>query len=194
MDTNFILTQILGGVALILVCFSYFVKNKKYFLLIQVFANIFYAGAFLFQNLFVAGFNTIVSIVRTAIFYLYFKSDKNNIPIYVPLIFTGIYILNFIVFYTSMLDITALFTSIVFTFAFYIKNMQTTRCVSLLPNIVLCVYNFVNRCYSSSVLDLIESVVIIVSIIYYHIKSKKVTESTSITKNENNRVGKLWKL
>lgn len=194
MDTNFILTQILGGVALILVCFSYFVKNKKYFLLIQVFANIFYAGAFLFQNLFVAGFNTIVSIVRTAIFYLYFKSDKNNIPIYVPLIFTGIYILNFIVFYTSMLDITALFTSIVFTFALYIKNMQTTRCVSLLPNIVLCVYNFVNKCYSSSVLDLIESVVIIVSIIYYHIKSKKVTESTSITKNENNRVGKLWKL
>lgn len=194
MDTNFILTQILGGIALILVCFSYFVKNKKYFLLIQVFANIFYAGAFLFQNLFVAGFNTIVSIVRTAIFYLYFKSDKNNIPIYVPLIFTGIYILNFIVFYTSMLDITALFTSIVFTFALYIKNMQTTRCVSLLPNIVLCVYNFVNKCYSSSVLDLIESVVIIVSIIYYHIKSKKVTESTSITKNENNRVGKLWKL
>lgn len=194
MDTNFILTQILGGIALILVCFSYFVKNKKYFLLIQVFANIFYAGAFLFQNLFVAGFNTIVSIVRTAIFYLYFKSDKNNIPIYVPLIFTGIYILNFVVFYTSMLDITALFTSIVFTFALYIKNMQTTRCVSLLPNIVLCVYNFVNKCYSSSVLDLIESVVIIVSIIYYHIKSKKVTESTSITKNENNRVGKLWKL
>lgn len=194
MDTNFILTQILGGIALILVCFSYFVKNKKYFLLIQVFANIFYAGAFLFQNLFVAGFNTIVSIVRTAIFYLYFKSDKNNIPIYVPLIFTGIYILNFFVFYTSMLDITALFTSIVFTFALYIKNMQTTRCVSLLPNIVLCVYNFVNKCYSSSVLDLIESVVIIVSIIYYHIKSKKVTESTSITKNENNRVGKLWKL
>lgn len=191
MDTNFILTQILGGIALILVCFSYFVKNKKYFLLIQVFANIFYAGAFLFQNLFVAGFNTIVSIVRTAIFYLYFKSDKNNIPIYVPLIFTGIYILNFVVFYTSMLDITALFTSIVFTFALYIKNMQTTRCVSLLPNIVLCVYNFVNKCYSSSVLDLIESVVIIVSIIYYHIKSKKVTESTSITKNENNRVGKL---
>lgn len=191
MDTNFILTQILGGIALILVCFSYFVKNKKYFLLIQVFANIFYAGAFLFQNLFVAGFNTIVSIVRTAIFYLYFKSDKNNIPIYVPLIFTGIYILNFIVFYTSMLDITALFTSIVFTFALYIKNMQTTRCVSLLPNIVLCVYNFVNKCYSSSALDFIESVVIIVSIIYYHIKSKKVTESTSITKNENNRVGKL---
>ena len=194
MDTNFILTQILGGIALILVCFSYFVKNKKYFLLIQVFANIFYAWAFLFQNLFVAGFNTIVSTVRTAVFYLYFKSDKNNIPIYVPLIFTGIYILNFIVFYTSMLDITALFTSIVFTFALYIKNMQTTRCVSLLPNIVLCVYNFVNKCYSSSVLDLIESVVIIVSIIYYHIKSKKVTESTSITKNENNRVGKLWKL
>lgn len=191
MDTNFILTQILGGIALILVCFSYFVKNKKYFLLIQVFANIFYAGAFLFQNLFVAGFNTIVSTVRTAVFYLYFKSDKNNIPIYVPLIFTGIYILNFIVFYTSMLDITALFTSIVFTFAFYIKNMQTTRCVSLLPNIMLCVYNFVNRCYSSSALDFIESVVIIVSIIYYHIKSKKVTESTSITKNENNRVGKL---
>ncbi len=194
MDTNFILTQILGGVALILVCFSYFVKNKKYFLLIQVFANIFYAGAFLFQNLFVAGFNTIVSTVRTAVFYLYFKSDKNNIPIYVPLIFTGIYILNFIVFYTSMLDITALFTSIVFTFAFYIKNMQTTRCVSLLPNIMLCVYNFVNRCYSSSALDFIESVVIIVSIIYYHIKSKKVSESTCITKNENNRVGKLWKL
>ena len=194
MDTNFILTQILGGIALILVCFSYFVKNKKYFLPIQVFANIFYAWAFLFQNLFVAGFNTIVSTVRTAIFYLYFKSDKNNIPIYVPLIFTGIYILNFIVFYTSMLDITALFTSIVFTFAFYIKNMQTTRCVSLLPNIMLCVYNFVNRCYSSSALDFIESVVIIVSIIYYHIKSKKVTESTSITKNENNRVGKLWKL
>ncbi len=40
---NFVLSQIMGGIALILVAIGYFFKNKVKFLFIQIIANIFYA-------------------------------------------------------------------------------------------------------------------------------------------------------
>lgn len=189
MNTNFILTQIFGGIALILVCISYFVKNKIRFLAVQIFANVFYASAFLFQHLFVAGFNTLISIIRTAVFYCYFvKKPDKEIPMFIPLIFVGFYSVNFIIFNVAWYEIFVLFTSIIFTFAFYIKNMQTTRYVMLIPNIILCVYNALNMCYTSSVLDGIEFCVNLISIIYFSVIAKKYGKTEKENKTKNNKI------
>ena len=60
----FVLSQICGLIALAFAIWSYFVENKTKFLVIQVFANIFYASSFLFVNAWVAGILTLISILR----------------------------------------------------------------------------------------------------------------------------------
>ena len=70
----FILSQIMGIIALIIIAVSYFSKNKKFFLFLQIFANFFYALSFIFVNAFTAGINTFISIVKVVCFYFYEKN------------------------------------------------------------------------------------------------------------------------
>lgn len=70
---NFILAQIMGGIALIIIAISYFVKNRKTFLLLQTICNIFYAVSFIFNGALAGGVNTFISMVRLLVFYLYEK-------------------------------------------------------------------------------------------------------------------------
>ena len=63
-------------------------------------------------------------------------------------------------------------TPIIFTVALYMKNMQTVHYLLLLPNAILVVYAFICEVYTTALLDLIEFVVIIISIIKFYIQKK----------------------
>ncbi len=162
MDINFILTQAFGFVALIIICFSYFVKSKEKFLLIQIIANFFYATAFLFQGLFVAGIGTYISLLRTFGFYYLIRKGKQPDLHYLFIIF-AVYFINTSLFYQSPADFIALGTSCVFTVAYYVKNMTLTRYMMIIPNLILCIYNICNLCYTNAILDGIETLIAIIS-------------------------------
>ena len=169
--SNFIISQILGGVALILVCISYFL-NKKYFLICQIFANVFYGAGFIVSASLVAGINTFISIIRVLIFYFYERKEK-DIPWYYLIIFSPIYITIGIVFYKNPWDILTMCTPIMFTFAMMIKKMIVVNYCMLLPNLLFFLYCMFNRFYTAAALDFIEICVITVSIILYYVKKHK---------------------
>ena len=77
---QFIISQIFGGIALILVCISYFLSKNK-FLFFQIVANLFYGAAFLVSLSLVAGINTIISILR-CLLILYYEKQNKDFPIY----------------------------------------------------------------------------------------------------------------
>ena len=84
---NFILAQILGGIALILVCIGYFFKKKSHFLIIQTVANFFYASALYVVGAYVGAGLVVVSIFRCV--YLFFaekysfKHTLHFLPIFI---------------------------------------------------------------------------------------------------------------
>ena len=86
---DFILAQILGLCALIVVCIGYFLKDKPKFLISQVVGNFFYASAFFVVDAYVGGTLVMVSLVRCI--YLYyaekynFKYTKQLLPIFIVL-------------------------------------------------------------------------------------------------------------
>lgn len=164
---HFIISQLLGGIALILVCISYFCK-KKMFLILHIFANVFYGAAFIVSNSLVAGINTFISIVRTFVFYLYEKKDEKISHFYI-LIFAVLYIAIGVIFFKLPWDILTTITPILFTTAMTFRKMIVVNFIMLFPNIILCVYNVANQFYTSAILDAIESGVIFVAIISYFV-------------------------
>ena len=168
----YILSQVSGYIALILIAISYFCKNKKYFLIYQTIADICYAIAYLFINVWVAGIITILSSFRCIVFYVCEKKDINHKNISLPIFILG-YIIITAIFWQGYGDILPLITATIYTVVYAIKNTQTIRYLSIVPSVALCIYNLCFRLYSSALLDLFEIVVLIVSIIYY---TKKNTQ------------------
>ena len=176
---NFILSQVFGGIALILVSISYF-QSKRIFLVFQIVSNLFYAGGFLVSFSLVAGINTCISILRIIVIYLYEKNGK-TIPWYLILTFFILYIIVGIVFFNNYWDIVPVITSIVTTFAMIMKDMLVVNYLLLLPNFLLVIYNFFNAFYTSSILNLLEFIIVITAIITIY-KKRKIDKSYEIIK------------
>ena len=168
---QFIISQLFGAFALILVCISYFL-NKDKFLFIQILSNVFYGAAFLASSSLVAGINTFISILRCAII-LYYEKKNKQFPAYYFFLFCLIYICVGILFYKKPWDILTMFTPIFFMLALLMKKMITVKWAIFFPNVALVVYCFFNRLYTSAILDLIESIVLFVAIMVYYIKEHK---------------------
>ncbi|MBP3431384.1 MAG: YgjV family protein [Clostridia bacterium] len=89
-------------------------------------------------------------------------------------IFFACYITVAVVFWKSWLDIIPLLTSLMFTCAFCVKNLQTMRWIVIVPNLLLVFYNILCRTYVSAVLGFIEVVVIVVAIMKFYKASKSL--------------------
>ena len=126
MSFNFWLSQAFGIIALILVCISYQFNNKAKFLALQILANTFYSASFLALNILVGGINTIVSLIRVAILFLYERKDKSP-PIILFISFSLAYILSGIICWQSPLDIIAIISYEIFNIAMFIRSINLTR-------------------------------------------------------------------
>lgn len=169
----FILSQIMGIIALIIIAVSYFSKNKKFFLFLQIFANFFYALSFIFVNAFTAGINTFISIVKVVCFYFYEKVNKKA-PLYFVVIFIVCYITVGIIFYRNILDIIPIVTAIIFSFAFWIRDMVYVRFLIVFPNLLLIFYSIMTQAYTSALLSVLEISVIVIAILKDYFERRKI--------------------
>ena len=171
MGVGFWLSQVFGLIALILVCISYQFNNKAKFLALQILANTFYASSFLALNVLVGGANTIISLIRVAVLFLFERKDKSP-PIYVYIIFFLLYIGSGILCWQSPLDIIAIISFEIFNIAMFVRKIHLTRLLMVLPNIMIATYNFLLMTYTNALLDLIEISVLVYAIIKFSNKNQ----------------------
>lgn len=162
---EFIVAQVLGGVALILACIGYFLKERYKFLLIQLIANGFYAGAFLVVGAYVGGLLTLVSIARCLYLFFAEKYTFKYTYHFIP-VFIGLYVLITNLFWATWWDIMPLITSTLFTIGFTIKNLQLGKLILIIPNMILVIYNILITTYTSAFLDFIEVIVILLAFLH----------------------------
>ena len=165
---NFIISQVMGGIALILVFISYFLNNKIHFLIFYIIGNIFSALSYIFINSLVAGINICFSIIRFIFLYIYDRQEKKIPWFYLP-IFSFLYIAVGIVFFENYYDIIVMITPILFTLAMMMENMELLRYFMIIPNLMLVFYGILNGVYTSAVLDFIEVIVISISIVGFYV-------------------------
>ena len=171
---EYILSQVFGSVALVLVCIGYFFRKKSHFLFIQIVADIFYAASYMLLGVFSAGVITIISTLRCVLLYFYETKNWNyKIAFYTMFVVFAGYIACGIVFWQSWLDIIPVVTGTLFTIAYYIKDMNIVRYLCLPPNAMLMVFGLLNKNYVTAILDFIEFSVLVCAIIKFYLENKK---------------------
>lgn len=178
---EFILAQAFGGIALVIVCVGYFLRSKAKFMITQVLSDVFYSLAFFVVGEFVGGSIVCVSILRCI--YIYIAESKNfkYMHHFLP-IFIAAYVVLTAVFWENAFDLMPLFSSILFTIGYVMKNLQAMRCLLIVPNVVLVVYNILTTTYVSAVLDFVEVVVIVTAILKFYFEEKRQKKNLD---NEN---------
>ena len=146
---EFILAQIFGTIALILVSIGYFFKSKSEFLLAQTLANVFYACAFFVSKAYVGAIIVVISIFRCIYLHLAekynFKYKVHFLPIFIIL-----YSITTILFWNSPYDLMPLISSSMFTIGYSITNLQRMRAILIIPNVILVAYNILLTTYASA--------------------------------------------
>ncbi len=182
---NFILSQVMGGVALIIYLISYFFKERKNFLIFQFVGDLFYALSYIFDGALVAGIDTFISMACVLVLFI-LTEKKKEAKIYLFFIFASLYIINGAIFFTDAFDLIPIITSVLFTMGYFAKTMKLTKIFMLIPNIFLAVYGIARGVYTSALLDAIECVVIISAIIEreIYLKSHKDAREWEIIKSQ----------
>ena len=178
---EFIISQILGGVALLLVAVSYFVKSKTWLLFFHLIANLFYATSFLvLGGAVVGGVVGLISTFRTLCFYILEKRGFKKQQIFLPPIY-GLYIGLTIALWSSWLDILPLLNTLTISFALSLKKLNLVKIITFISLIPLLLYSiFVGNWVSCAQLAM-EMIVIIISLIIALYKSKTPPSQNNIT-------------
>lgn len=134
--------------ALIIIMYSYFANNKKYYLLFQCLGIVCLITSYLFMSKYFATLSMIVALIRTITFGVYEYKNKNA-PLFFSYLFVILTILTYVLVNViilkiiSWLDILHVIALCFYAFTFRIRNLTTMRKVILMPNVLEVLYNLI---------------------------------------------------
>lgn len=143
---NLLYAQLAGAAAMLLIALSVQCRKKKHILLVQLFANIFYAVQYMFLNAPAGLFPSLIAILRNLAFYL-FENKKKKIPWYAP---TFIIILILIVAYYSydgIISLIPIIIAIAYTVGQTFKNPRKFKYIFGVCSVIWIIYNFKVHAY-----------------------------------------------
>ena len=132
-------------IAMTFAVLSYFLKQKRLFLLSQGLAIIFLTVSSFFESNFYAVIAYVLSLTRVVLFYALEQKDKKP-PEWLKLLFVGAVLLSYLVLNVIILrdckwtDILLIFANILYIYAFAIRNMLFVRLFFLIPTALSITY------------------------------------------------------
>lgn len=183
----------MSTIALVLYSCSYFFRNKRNYLILQLTGNLFLSVSYLVMGSYFTMVSVAIGIARGLSCYLYEKKNK-KVPLYVifSLCFatiTSYIVINcFILTESSVWDVLYLIASCLYAITFAMRNITLMRYVVLIPHSFAIAYNLlINAPISSAISYTIELIVTVVAIIKFYIqdrcsKSVKYPYSSKFTK------------
>ena len=165
----YLVSQILVITGVIIDLISKLLKNKKLILLFMFIASIFFVLSYLFLKNPLAATANGVALTRY-IWYLYLNQKNKNFKHYIlPIVLLNVlFIIAFIFFMQSALDIILIVSTLILSFGLALNNLNMVR-FSLLVNAILwAFYNFIIGAYGSFGCNILNIVVVIYALVYYN--------------------------
>ncbi len=164
---NFIIAQILGTIGYSLLAYSFFKKNKKQILFIQIFAYIGFTTHYILLGALTGSVCNILGFI--ALIFIYFFSDdirkkKILVIILVPLLGVMTY-LSYENIYSLFPVVGCLLTFI----SFLSKNVNKIRFVGIISTACWLIYAIIYVSYSAIIFE----VIILIAAVIAYIKNKK---------------------
>lgn len=149
------IAQILGFIALIFIVLSYQNTEKKKFLLIQIFANIFFGLQYLVLSAFSAFCSSIISLIRTIIFFKYEKESKKT-PIIILISILIIISIFGIITYEGIYSLIPIAIALAYSYGTWHNNLKLTYVIGIIASLLWIYYNFLVGAYISIIGSIFE--------------------------------------
>lgn len=167
---NFIIAQILGAIGYSLLAYSYFKKNKKEILFIQILAYIGFTTHYFLLNAITGTVCNILGFVALILIYYFSKDQKKKeilVFILIPILI-GMSILSYENIYSIFPVIACLITFI----SFLSNDENKIRFVGIISAICWLIYAIIYKSYSAIIFEII----IIISTFIAYLKNNRYSK------------------
>ena len=149
---NNLITQLIGVIAYVLLAFSYFKKNKKDILFIQIFSTIAFAIHYYLLNGITATVCNMISLLIIISIYLFEKHNgKNKKALVIAII--PLLVLIPLFTYENIFSIFPIIASTIVLITFIISNENTVRIAGIISAICWIIYAIIYKSYAGIVFE-----------------------------------------
>ena len=159
-----ILPHIFGALALGTWVSSVQVKKKSNILILQFWANVFYALQYFLLGFFSTGLMNLVSVFRCFTFSLNARKNKEN-PLWLLILLLSIIIIFALIYCKTLLSLIPILATFLYTISTWQNDTKYLVYIFILCAILFLIYNYLIGAYISLIGNLFEIISGIVSII-----------------------------
>lgn len=168
--TRYIISQIIGFIAVLLVMSSYFVGTKKKQLTITIISNFCIAVSFGFLGTYTACIGMVIATIRIIIFFIY-ELKLKDVPewmmglIFLVLVFNSAIFMPF-----PIIDFLPMLSLMLYTLGLRIKKLIYMRIFFILPSVLFLIYDITVFAYTDVLLKVLELIAIFVSVSRFFVR------------------------
>ena len=135
---QFIIAQIIGIFALIVLMLSFQKNEKKTLLKYQIFSSFLYALQYVFLGAYTGSLMNLTCMARNIIFNKY---NNKKIPIYWLLLIITLMIIFSLITYIGIISLLPMFAVILYSIAIWYGNLKLIRCTEVISCSLFIIYN-----------------------------------------------------
>ena len=169
---NFIIAQIIGSIALIVLIISFQKNEKKKLLKYQMFSSLLYAiqYAFLGPEAYTGCLMNLTSMVRNFAFKRY---ENKRPPIYLLIIIIALMITLSLISFENLISLLPMLAMVLYSIAVWNGNLKIVRITDIISCLLYIIHNIVVQAYTGLIATIIEMLGAMAAIYKFNIKKEK---------------------
>ena len=177
MTINFIIAQIIGILALIILMLSFQKNEKKLLLKYQTISSFLYSIQYAFLGGYTGSLMNITSMARNFVFNKY---NNKKVPIYWLIIIVILMIIFSLITYIGVISLLPMFAVVLYSIAVWYGNLKLIRCTEVISCTLFIVYNIRVLAITGLIATIIELISALIAIYRFDIKK--------LNSNKNNEL------
>lgn len=167
---KFIIAQIFGAFALIILIISFLKNNKEKLLKYQIFSSLLYAIQYVFLEAYPGALMNIACMLRNWIFKRY---NEKRPPIFWLLFVIALMIVFSIFTFKGFISLLPMLAVILYSIALWVGSLKVIRVIEIISCSLYIIYNIYVYAYIGLIATIIELIGAIVALYKFNIKKQK---------------------
>lgn len=167
MSINFIIAQILGLIALIVLIISFQKNDKKFLLKFQTISSLLYALQYAFLYAYTGCLMNLTCMIRNFIFNKY---NNKKIPVYLLIIIIFLMIMFSLFTYIGPISLLPMLAVIFYSIAIWHGNLKLIRYTEVFSCILFVIYNIKVWAFTGLLATIIELIAALIAIFRFDSK------------------------
>lgn len=174
MTPSFIIAQIIGAIALVILMLSFQKNTKETLLKYQILSSLLYAVQYIFLKAYTGSMMNLTCMLRNFIFKKY-DNDNKKVPVIWLIIVVTIMIALSLITFNGWISLLPMIAVVAYSIALWVGNLKVVRMIEVFSCVLFIIYNVKVLAITGLIATVIEMLAAIVAI--YRFDIKKIVKS-----------------